>query len=93
MKTGRWIYPNGTYYEGNFANNKPDGKGTWYFKNGNVMQGSYAQKDEEPGEGEEEAEAEEGEEGEGGPKKKIALTWNAQTDIAHSAHQVNSVQQ
>jgi hypothetical protein len=25
MVTGRWILPNGTFYEGNFANNKPNG--------------------------------------------------------------------
>ena len=22
---GRWIFPNGTYYEGKFTNNKPNG--------------------------------------------------------------------
>mgnify|MGYP006109477875 CR=1 FL=1 len=25
ITTGRWIYPNGMYYEGGFKNNKPDG--------------------------------------------------------------------
>jgi len=30
---GRWILPNGTYFEGKFANNKPSGEGTWYFGN------------------------------------------------------------
>lgn len=94
MNTGRWIYPNGTYYEGNFANNKPDGKGTWYFKNGNVMNGSYTQKEKELGEDEVEEPVEEGEEGEdAAPKKKYDLQWNATTQIAESAHHVNSVQQ
>ncbi len=35
LVTGRWILPNGTYYEGQFSDNKPNGQGTWYFKNGN----------------------------------------------------------
>ena len=26
---GRWIFPNGTYYEGEFENNKPTKNGTW----------------------------------------------------------------
>ena len=28
---GRWILPNGNYYEGTFKNNKPDGKGNFSF--------------------------------------------------------------
>ena len=35
IKRGRWIYPNGLFFEGDFKNNKPFGEGTWYFKNGN----------------------------------------------------------
>ena len=38
---GRWILPNGTYYEGKFANNKPVNEGRWYFKNGNICNGVY----------------------------------------------------
>jgi len=38
---GRWILPNGTYYEGKFANNKPVNEGKWYFKNGNICNGVY----------------------------------------------------
>lgn len=38
---GRWILPNGNYFEGKFENNKPSGQGKWYFKNGNVLTGSY----------------------------------------------------
>ena len=93
IKSGKWIYPNGTYYEGDFANNKPDGKGVWFFKNGNIMNGRYEQKEKEAGEGDEEepvAEEEEGEEG-AGPKKKYDLIWHAKTEIAESAHHVNSV--
>lgn len=40
---GRWVYPNGTYFEGNFDNNKPKGKGVWNFQNGNEVSGDYAQ--------------------------------------------------
>lgn len=42
---GKWIYPNGMYYEGGFANNKPKGEGKWVFKNGNVLSGEYEQKE------------------------------------------------
>ena len=51
---GKWIYPNGMYYEGTFENNKPKGDGKWVFKNGNVLNGTYTQKPKELGEGEEE---------------------------------------
>ena len=40
---GKWLYPNGSYFEGNFDNNKPKGKGTWNFANGNQVQGEYTQ--------------------------------------------------
>jgi len=93
MKTGRWIYPNGTYFEGNFTQNKPQGEGTWYFKNGNVMNGSYEHKKKEVGEDDEpEPELEEGQEESQVPKSNIDLVWHAKTDIASSAHMVNSVQ-
>ena len=28
---GKWVYPNGSYFEGTFDNNKPKSKGTWHF--------------------------------------------------------------
>jgi radial spoke head protein 1 len=40
---GRWIFPNGTYYEGEFENNKPTKASRWYFKDGNNLQGNYNQ--------------------------------------------------
>jgi radial spoke head protein 1 len=40
---GRWILPNGTYWEGAFKNNKPEGRGVWHFKNGNVLEGAFSQ--------------------------------------------------
>ena len=40
---GKWIYPNATYFEGNFDNNQPKGHGSWHFENGNVVAGDYTQ--------------------------------------------------
>ena len=42
MTHGRWIYPNGFYFEGTFVNNKPsEEEGIWYCKDGNVVKGSF----------------------------------------------------
>jgi len=41
--SGKWLYPNGTYFEGKFQNNKPKGSGTWHFENGNQLDGTYDQ--------------------------------------------------
>jgi len=41
--TGKWLYPNGTYFEGNFGHNQPKGQGKWHFANGNVVEGCYSQ--------------------------------------------------
>ncbi|KAM3137522.1 hypothetical protein pb186bvf_010312 [Paramecium bursaria] len=40
---GKWILPNGTFFEGIFENNKPNNQGTFYFKNGNTVTGNYKQ--------------------------------------------------
>ena len=40
---GRWTYPNGSYFEGEFQNNKPRGKGKWVLCNGNIVEGDYDQ--------------------------------------------------
>lgn len=40
---GQWLYPNGTYFEGNFQNNKPKGMGRWVLANGNTVEGHYDQ--------------------------------------------------
>ena len=40
---GKWIFPNGTYFQGKYDNNRPKGKGTWHFKNGNEVEGDYSQ--------------------------------------------------
>ena len=43
MIKGKWIYPNGTFFEGGFDNNKPKGQGCWSFANGNKVDGTYRQ--------------------------------------------------
>lgn len=91
IKRGRWIYPNGLFFEGEFQNNKPCGDGTWYFKNGNKLHGKYEQKPKEAGEDEEEPPADD-EEGEGKVKPKFDLIWHSEAHIAEAAHQVNSVE-
>jgi len=88
IKSGKWFYPNGVYFEGKFENNKPIGEGSWHFKNGNKLEGAYAQKPKEAGE-EEEAPEEGAEES---AKPKFDLVWQACTGIASSAHLVNSVE-
>ena len=41
LTSGKWVYPNGLYFEGDFENNKPKGAGVWYFKNGNTLHGTF----------------------------------------------------
>jgi hypothetical protein len=38
---GKWIFANGTYFEGKFENNYPKGEGVWHFANGNVIKGEF----------------------------------------------------
>ena len=40
---GKWLYPNGSHFEGSFDNNKPKGHGKWVFQNGNIVDGDYTQ--------------------------------------------------
>ena len=40
---GKWIFPNGTYFQGKFEKNKPKGEGYWHFANGNVVKGEFTQ--------------------------------------------------
>ena len=38
---GKWIFSNGTYFEGKFENNYPKGEGVWHFANGNTIKGEF----------------------------------------------------
>ena len=78
---GKWILPNGTYYEGQFENNKPVKEGVWYFKDGNQLKGCYSQSKIENEEGGEEEEAN---------KVKIKLEWLSESKLFDSASMVNS---
>ena len=57
MNQGRWVFPNGVYFEGPFYRNYPKGEGVWHFLNGNTIKGSFIQEQKdappvEEGEGE-----------------------------------------
>ena len=41
--SGKWVYPNGTFFEGTFDYNQPKGKGKRHLANGNVVQSCYNQ--------------------------------------------------
>jgi hypothetical protein len=74
---GRWVFPNGTYYEGSFANNKPNGQGIWNFTNGNQVGGDYKQTiipNEDPED----------------KKVNLKLEWQSAVGISESAWQVNA---
>jgi hypothetical protein len=43
LTTGKWLYPNGSFFEGNFGHNQPKGAGSWSMANGNVVTGTYSQ--------------------------------------------------
>ena len=87
IKSGKWIYPNGMYYEGPFANNKPNGEGKWVFPyNNNTCKGRHTQKELEPPE-----DAPEPEEGEV-VKKDYAITWTSDLSIASSSAGINAIE-
>lgn len=45
ITSGKWVFPNGSFYSGKFRYNKPFGKGVWVFPNGNQLTGAYDQKE------------------------------------------------
>mmetsp|Transcript_16450 Transcript_16450/g.14138 ORF Transcript_16450/g.14138 Transcript_16450/m.14138 type:complete len:129 (-) Transcript_16450:172-558(-) len=81
MVNGKWIFPNGVEYHGDFKKNKPNGQGTWKFKNGNSLTGTYTQHEADP---------EEEIDDTGAPiKPKIKCEWNSETNLGSSAYLVN----
>lgn len=61
---GKWIFPNGIYWEGKFKGNKPTDIGTWFFPSTNTVKGEFKQIEDE----EADADPDSGE-------KPIKLTW------------------
>ena len=41
--SGKWVFPNGTYFEGKFEHNYPKGEGVWHFSNGRELRGEFTQ--------------------------------------------------
>ncbi len=44
IQKGRWILPNGDYYEGEFKDNFPFGRGVWTKGSDTVIEGEYSHK-------------------------------------------------
>ena len=76
--TGKWVLPNGNYFEGGFAKNQPNGKGKWTFQDGNTMEGEYSQTEEEK------------ETAEGDRKMEIKLTWKSAAGIVEASEHINT---
>ena len=67
---GRWIFANGTYFEGKFENNYPKGEGVWHFVNGNVVKGEFTHEIKEI-----EAEAK------GKGKQATVIDWKSEPEV------------
>ncbi|KRX10702.1 hypothetical protein PPERSA_08697 [Pseudocohnilembus persalinus] len=72
---GKWILPNGNYFEGEFQNNLPNGNGKWYFKNKNTVEGQFKQ--------------EKLEQDDDTLPPAFKLDWSSQSDLHKSASLVN----
>ena len=75
---GKWVFPNGTSFDGEFSKNQPKGKGRWAFKKGNTVNGEYSHA------------ATEEENAEGDKKMKIKVNWKTDSEIVKAAENVNS---
>jgi len=90
---GKWILPNGVFYEGDFVNNKPNQAGVWYFNSGNEAKGNYNQKknedeeDEAPPAGDDEEEEDAPTE----PKVKVKLEWKSRLHLIESAKLIKEI--
>ena len=67
---GKWIFANGTYFEGKFENNYPKGEGVWHFINGNVVKGEFTHEIKEI-----EAKGKEKE------RKEIEINWKSELEV------------
>lgn len=47
LKHGKWLFPNGVYWEGNFVKNKPSGIGYWHFSDKNQVKSEFIQAEDE----------------------------------------------
>ena len=74
---GKWIFPNGVYFEGGFDNNQPKGEGVWVFPNGNTCKGEYSQTI-IPSEEE-------------GVKDTVKVAWATFSQLHESASAINTV--
>lgn len=70
---GKWIFANGTYFEGKFENNYPKGEGVWHFINGNVTKGEFTHELKEiQGDGKTQ------------DKKITVIDWKSEPETIHS---------
>ena len=89
---GKWIYPEGLQFSGDFANNKPNGLGEWLFKNGNKAGGSYVQTKKEWTDDEVQALKDAGKIAEDAePPAVYDIAWVPSSNISESAELVNKV--
>ena len=93
IQKGKWMYPEGMQFAGNFEHNKPSGLGEWLFKNGNKASGKYDQKKKTWSDEEITALKESGKMGEEetDPPAVYEITWVPSSNIAEAAELVNKV--
>lgn len=71
------MLPNGTYYEGEFKENKPNGRGIWAINTGNSLNGRFNQN------------VVQVEDAEGEAKPSVKLEWESESGVGGSAWLVN----
>ena len=84
---GKWIFPNGTYFEGPFVNNFPKGEGVWHFTNGNTVKGSFGQEQKDNPNPEENAE-----EGEDNSQITV-INWTTNPEITDPTRELYKVEE
>jgi hypothetical protein len=84
---GKWIFPNGVYFEGPFVNNFPKGEGIWHFTNGNTVKGSFSQELKDNPNPEENAE-----EGEDNSQITV-INWTTDPEISDPTRELYKVEE